>query len=84
MDDVALAQGTNFGLYGFLLLEKHTANLEIPYSRKHRALHKRPSFVILDISHPDGLFEGDLFGKALFLKIPGDIIVGIGQKMHHR
>ena len=83
MSDVAFAQDTNFGLYGFLLLEQYTANFEIPYSREHRALHKYPSFIIFNISHPDRPSESDLFGNTLFLKVAGGIIVGVGQKMHH-
>lgn len=84
MDNVIAAQKTHFSLNSCLLLEEHTANFKIPYSRDHGALHKCTPFVILDVPHPDRLVKSDLFGETLFLEISRGVVIGVSLKMHHR
>lgn len=78
VDLVALAEGADLGVHGFLLLQQHATHFEIPNAREHRTLHDGAAFVVLDITHPDLLVQGDLLGEALLFEITNGIVIGVG------
>ena len=67
---------------GFLLLEQHAPRFEVADPGYHGTLHDCTTLIIFDVAHPFRLLERDLLCKALLLKIPNGIIVGIGEKVH--
>ena len=81
MHDVGFAEGANLGHDGFFLLEEHAARFEVADAGYHGALHDGAAFVVFDVAHPAGFFEGDFFGEALFFEVADGVVVGVGEKV---
>ena len=80
---MAFAEGTDLGMNGLLLFQKHASHLQVSNSGKHRALHDGSTLIILDVSHPDRLLECDFFCKTLLLEVSNRVIIGICEEMHN-
>ena len=50
----------------------------------HRALHDRPTFVILYIPDPALAIKGDLFGETLLLEVSDGVVVCISKEVVDR
>src|ERR1700722_4718490 len=67
----------------FPLLSDDVCFGKIVHFVQHCALHKCPSFVVFDVSSPDGSVKCDVLRKTLFPEVPHGKGVGICEEMHH-
>lgn len=44
-------------------------------------LHDGSSLVVLDVSDPLGLVEGDVLGESLLLEVADGVVVGVGEEV---
>lgn len=76
--DMRFGDGTDLRVDGLFHLEQHAAAFEVADARDHGALHDRATFVVFDVTHPDGAVEGDFFREALLFEVTDGIVVRVG------
>lgn len=82
MNVVRLGVCADLGLDALLLFKQHATHFQVADSGQHGALHDGSTLVILDISHPDFLVQGDFLCEPLFLEVTDGVVVGIRQEVH--
>lgn len=82
MDDVGFGQRADFGHDAFFLFLEHARGFEVADFGQHGALHYGAALVVLDVAHPDGLFERDFFGEALLFEVADRVVIGVGEEVH--